>query len=291
MTRRSAAPRLDARTIVLTMLAMVSFAANSLLCRLALAAGTIDPASFTLIRIFSGAVTLAIILALSRSGEKRQSSWLGAAALALYAAAFSYGYVALTAGIGAFLLFGAVQITMVWSGFLQGDRLGRVQICGFLLALIGLAALALRDGFAFNAVGTVLMILSGVAWGIYSLLGRGASHPLAATSGNFLRALPFAAVVFGLGAWSGDLTVTPAGWIYALLSGAVASGMGYAIWYAALPGLTPAQGASVQLSVPVITALVGAILLGEDITLQLMVSGCAILAGIFLIISGRRQLP
>lgn len=279
---------LDKRTMFLTVAAMLAFAANSILCRLALADGSIDPASFTLIRVASGAVALALLLAMNKPRRREQGTWQGAAALIIYAAAFSYGYVSLTAGVGAFLLFGAVQVTMVVSGLLRGDRLSVVQICGFALAITGLAVLAMRGAFALNIVGAVLMIASGVAWGIYSLGGRRASSPLAATMGNFLRALPIAAIIFAFGAVFDSVTATTSGLIYAVLSGAAASGLGYAIWYTALPGLSPAQGASVQLSVPVITAVLGAILLGEALTVPLALSACAILIGILLVIFGKR---
>lgn len=281
---------LDRRTIFLTVLAMLAFAANSILCRLALADGSIDPASFTLIRIVSGALTLALLLAMNKAGRREQGTWLGAASLTIYAAAFSYGYVSLTAGIGAFLLFGAVQVTMVVSGLLRGERLGMVQIFGFALAIMGLAVLAMRGAFVINALGAVLMIGSGVAWGVYSLDGRRASSALAATTGNFLRAIPMALAVFVPGAMSGGVTATMSGWIYAVLSGAAASGLGYAIWYSALPGLSRTQGASVQLSVPVITAILGTILLGEQITTQLALAACAILIGILLVIFGRKAI-
>lgn len=280
---------LDGRTIYLTVLAMLAFAANSILCRLALADGSIDPASFTLVRIASGAAMLGVLLTLRGAWSQREGSWLGAMALVVYAAAFSYGYVSLTAGIGAFLLFGAVQVTMVTSGLLRGERLGMVQIIGFIIAVGGLAVLATRGGFALNAIGASLMILSGIAWGVYSLVGRGASSPMAATTGNFLRALPITAVVFAIGLMMNGVTATTSGWIYAILSGAAASGLGYAIWYSALPGLSPAQGASVQLSVPVITAVFGSVLLNEIITMQLAVSAAAILAGILLVIFGRKS--
>lgn len=279
---------LDRRKMFLTVVAMLAFAANSILCRLALADSLIDPSSFTLIRIASGAMTLALLLAMSKPRRREQGTWQGSVALIIYAAAFSYGYVSLTAGIGAFLLFGAVQVTMVVTGLLRGDRLSTVQVCGFAMAITGLAVMAMRGAFALNIVGAVLMIASGAAWGIYSLIGQRASSPLAATTGNFLRALPIAVVIFTFGAVFDGVTATTSGLIYAVLSGALASGLGYAIWYTALPGLSPAQGASVQLSVPVITALLGAILLGEAVTLPLALSASAILIGIFLVIFGKR---
>lgn len=276
--------RLGMRTALLTIIAMLAFAANSILCRLALADGAIDPASFTLVRIASGALTLWFILLVSGRATLSQGSWLGAIALFIYAAAFSFGYISLSAGTGAFLLFGAVQVTMVLVGIMRGERLTALQCLGFILALAGLAVLVAPGSFAPSLVGAGLMILAGVAWGGYSLLGRGSKSPVLATTGNFVRALPIAGLLMALSFIGMDAVMTPAGITYAILSGAVASGVGYTIWYAALPGLTPAQGASVQLSVPVITAIAGTILLNEQIDLRLLISSVAILGGISLII-------
>jgi drug/metabolite transporter (DMT)-like permease len=275
------------RIIALTVAAMLAFAANSILCRLALAQASIDPASFTFIRIGSAVLTLWLILHGSGKDRAVKGSWRAALALFAYAAVFSFAYVSLPAGTGALLLFGAVQATMVITGLVRGERLASLQWAGFVLALAGLAWLVAPGVSAPPIFSAVLMLAAGVAWGAYSLLGRGASDPLGATAGNFVRALSMAGVLMVLAIASG-LKVDWQGFIYAALSGAAASGLGYVIWYAALPGLSPAQAASVQLSVPVITALAGTLMLGEPITYRLVLSSLAILGGIALVIFSRR---
>jgi drug/metabolite transporter (DMT)-like permease len=274
------------RTIGLTIVAMLAFAANSVLCRLALAHGSIDPGSFTLVRVGAGVVTLWLILALTGRASVMQGSWWAAFALFVYAAAFSFAYITLSAGAGALLLFGAVQATMVATGLVRGEQLTAPQWFGFVVALVGLAALLAPGAAAPPIGGALLMLAAGVAWGAYSLLGRGAVDPLASTAGNFLRALPISVILLGLAAMFGT-KLDQSGLVYAIMSGAVASGLGYTIWYAALPGLSPAQGASVQLSVPLVTALAGTIALGEAITIRLSLSSVAILGGIALVITSR----
>jgi drug/metabolite transporter (DMT)-like permease len=274
------------RTIGLTTVAMVAFAANSVLCRLTLAHGSIDPASFTFVRIGSGVVVLWLIVALTKRASVIVGSWRAAFALFAYAAAFSFAYIKLSAGAGALLLFGAVQATMVTTGFLRGERLTAAQWFGLVVALVGLAALLVPGAAAPPIDGALLMLAAGVAWGAYSLLGRGAVDPLSNTAGNFLRALPMAVILVGF-AVSFRTNLDQSGLVYAIMSGAVASGLGYTIWYAALPGLSPAQGASVQLSVPVITAVAGSIALGETITIRLSLSSLAILGGIALVIASQ----
>ncbi len=274
------------KAIFLTVLAMIAFAANSILCRLALAHSSIDPASFTLIRIGSGVLALWIILGAGRKVSAVGGSWRGAFALFAYAGAFSWAYVTLSASTGALLLFGAVQATMVITGLVRGEKLTVPQWLGFVLSLGGLTALLIPGASAPPLAGALLMMTAGVAWGAYSLLGRGAVDPLGATAGNFLRALPLAAVAFALASAAGTHQA-PDGVLYAVLSGALASGVGYTIWYAALPSLSPVQGASVQLSVPVITALAGTLTLGEGISGRLALTSVAILGGIGLIIASR----
>lgn len=275
------------RTILLTTLAMLAFAGNSLLCRLALAGGHIDSAGFTLIRIASGAVTLAALARIGPNARSLTGSWPAAVALLAYAVAFSYAYVRLPAGTGAFLLFAAVQTTMIAAGLARGQRLTGLQWLGSALALAGLAILAAPGADAPPPFSALLMVASGAAWGAYSLLGRGTVDALGATAGNFLRALPLAVVVL-LPALLALPMPGAAGVTCAVLSGALASGVGYAIWYAALPGLSPAQGASVQLSVPVITAAIGALALAEPVTWRLALSSATILGGIALVIGMRR---
>lgn len=275
------------RVLLLTAFAMLAFAGNSLLCRLALKTTAIDAVSFTGVRILSGALMLLALLHLRHGGGRTSGSWRGAAALFAYAAAFSYAYLQLDAGAGALLLFGAVQVSMVAWGLLCGERFNPVQLLGFLLALGGLIALLLPGASAPPLAGALLMLVSGVAWGSYSLLGRGIADPLAATTGNFLRAIVFA----GLLAlpFLADLRLDTAGLLYATLSGALTSGIGYAIWYSALPGLSAIQAASVQLSVPILASLSGALLLAEHISLRLLLVSVAVLGGIALILRGRAR--
>jgi drug/metabolite transporter (DMT)-like permease len=271
------------QTLALTAVAMLAFAGNSLLCRLALQHSGIDPASFTSVRLTSGAV---VLWALVRwRGQRPAGDWGSAAALFVYAAAFSYAYLSLSAGTGALLLFGAVQATMLGWGLWHGQRLGRGQTAGLVLAMGGLVALLLPGVTAPPAGGALLMTAAGVAWGVYSLRGRGAGDPTAVTAGNFVRASALA-VPLALAAlpWA---RVDVAGLLWALCSGAVTSGLGYAIWYTALKGLQPTSSASVQLSVPVLTALGGVALLSEPLTLRLALCSAAILGGIACVITGQ----
>lgn len=277
------------RTLSLTGLAMIAFAGNSILCRLALKATSIDAVSFTGIRLFAGALMLALLLKVRRRAASDGGNWRAAAALFVYAAAFSYAYVQLDAGTGALLLFGAVQVTMILVGLLRGEALRGQALLGLLLALGGLLAQLLPSASAPPLAGALLMLLSGVAWGLYSLLGRKGSDPLAITTGNFLRAIAFAALLALV--FHTDLRLDGMGVVYAVLSGAVASGIGYAIWYSALPGLSAIQGASVQLSVPILAALSGAVLLGEAISLRLALVSLAVLGGIALILLAKVRTP
>jgi drug/metabolite transporter (DMT)-like permease len=269
-------------TLSLTLLAMIAFAGNSLLCRLALQQTAIDPASFTTVRIVSGALTLWLIVRLRSSSHSAAGSWPSALALFAYAAAFSYAYVSLSAATGALLLFGAVQATMLGYGLWAGERLRRRQFIGLALALGGLVGLLMPGLAAPPLSGALLMLGAGVAWGVYSLRGKGAGDATCVTAGNFLRAIPMA-LLLGLAAlpWS---SLDLAGFCYALSSGALASGVGYAIWYTALRGLKTTSAATVQLSVPVITALGAIAFLGEAISLRLLLTSAAILGGIALVI-------
>lgn len=277
------------RTLSLTGLAMIAFAGNSLLCRLALKTTGIDAVSFAGIRLFSGALMLTLLLKLRHRAASDGGNWRAAAALFVYAAAFSYAYVQLDAGTGALLLFGAVQVTMILVGLLRGESLRGQALFGFLLALGGLLVQLLPSASAPPLAGALLMLLSGVAWGLYSLLGRTGSDPLAISSGNFARAIAFAALLAAI--FHADLRLDMPGLVYAVLSGAVASGIGYAIWYSALPGLSAIQGASVQLSVPILAALSGAVLLGEAISLRLALVSLAVLGGIALILLAKVRAP
>jgi drug/metabolite transporter (DMT)-like permease len=270
------------RIIVLTTLTMIAFASNSLLCRAALKDTGIDPASFTTIRLISGAMMLWLVVSLSRGTHTGRGNWLSAFALFAYAASFSFAYVSLPAATGALLLFGAVQTTMIGHGIWAGERLRRLQFAGLVLALAGLVGLLLPGLTAPPVIGSLLMLGAGVAWGVYSLRGRGAGNPTRVTAGNFLRAVPFAAALSVLMVDRSSLD--SAGFWYAVASGALASGIGYAIWYTALPALKATKAATVQLSVPVIAALGGIVFLGEPLTLRLILSSVAILGGIALVI-------
>ncbi|WP_217474582.1 DMT family transporter [Stutzerimonas stutzeri] len=273
---------MTARTLLLTALAMLAFAGNSLLCRAALRDSQIDPASFTALRLFAGALVLWLLLRTRKRATTVPGNWAGACSLFIYAAAFSYAYLHLDAGAGALLLFGAVQLSMITWGLFKGERLHRLQLVGLVLAAAGLVALLLPGASTPSLSASLLMVLAGVAWGAYSLLGKGTPDPLAATAGNFIRTLPIAAMLCLLAL--GSLEWDSAGVLYALLSGGITSGIGYAIWYAAMPGLAAIQAASVQLSVPLLTALAGSALLGETLTGRLILAGVAILGGIALVL-------
>lgn len=279
---RSSMTRRMTTTVALTAFAMFAFAANSILCRLALAHTTIDPATFTLVRLVSGAVVLSL-LAFSQGRRAVAGSWPAAMALLVYAAGFSFAYVSLPAATGALLLFGAVQATMIISGLVSGERLTVLQWSGLSLAVIGLTMLLAPGVTAPEPTGAMLMATAGIAWGIYSLLGRGGADPLATTAGNFGRAAALAIPLLVLMASRWD----KAGLFLAAVSGAVASGIGYAVWYAALPGLTATRAASVQLSVPVITALSGVLLLSEPVSTRLLLTSMAVLSGIALVVWAR----
>lgn len=273
-------------TIVLTLLSMLAFAGNSLLCRAALSAGRIDAASFASIRIVSGAVVLFSIVRWRDSRSSGAGSWVSAFALFAYAATFSFAYVSLSAATGALLLFGAVQACMIGFGLYRGERLRLGQGLGLVCALAGLVGLLLPGLSAPPPGGAALMLAAGVAWGIYSLRGQGGGNPLQVTAGNFLRAAAFA-VVLSLALWS-RASMDWRGLGLAVASGAVTSGLGYVIWYTALPGLKVTSAATVQLSVPVLAALGGIVLLGESASLRLVLASLAILGGIGAVIAGRR---
>jgi drug/metabolite transporter (DMT)-like permease len=274
------------RLSILVALAMIAFAANSLLCRLALRGGAIDAASFTTIRIVSGAVVLWVIARMRGGTMTSAGSWGSAAALFGYAAAFSFAYVELAAAVGALILFCAVQVTMIGWGLWRGERIVARQAAGLALAIGGLVGL-LWPGLSAPPPGSAaLMLAAGIAWGIYSLRGRRSGDPTIATAGNFMRAAAFA-VILSL-VTLGGASVGAAGVLYAIASGALASGLGYAIWYTALPGLTATKAATIQLSVPVLAAAAAVVLLDEAITLRLVLGSVAILGGIALVVVARR---
>lgn len=269
-------------TLALTLIAMTAFAGNSLLCRAALKGTAIDAASFTTLRLLSGALVLWLFLNRRKAPANPTGNWVSAGALFVYAAAFSFAYISLTAATGALLLFGAVQVTMIGYGLWRGERLSPRQVMGIMLAIGGLVALLLPDAAAPPLIGAMLMLCSGIAWGVYSLRGKGATDPIAITAGNFSRAVPLTLLLSLLTLGRGSIDTE--GVLYAVLSGALASGSGYAVWYTALRDLTSTTAATVQLSVPVITAAGGIILLGESLSLHLLLSSIAILGGIALVV-------
>jgi len=271
------------RTLALTATALVAFAANSWLCRAALRSHAIDAASFTALRLATGAAVLWLLV---RSGERRVGSFGSAAALFAYALSFSLAYLALDAGVGALILFAAVQLTMLAGGILEGHRSSPAEVLGVALALAGLVVLGAPGASAPPPPAAAGMTLAGIAWGIYSLRGRGVERPLLATADNFRRTLPAAALVAVVAVVNGA-RATPRGALLAALSGGLTSGVGYAIWYAALPALRPLVAGLVQLLVPILAALGGIVLLGERLTGRLLVAGSLVLAGLGLALARR----
>ena len=309
------------RVFILTLVTMTAFAGNSLLCRLALKQTSIDAASFTFIRIISGAIALWPIVkfrkrlmvdrttsplverspnsppvtrlprrSLAKAGHSslpRAGNWPSGLALFAYAAAFSFAYISLSAGTGALLLFGAVQATMIIWGLRRGEQLRARQWVGLTFALGGLVALLFPGLSAPPLGGSILMLGAGIAWGIYSLRGQASGDPISETAGNFLRAVPLAVVLsVAFLPWA---SLDRPGIGFAILSGAIASGVGYAIWYTALPGLKAASAATVQLSVPVLAAAGGILFLGESITVRLLFASVAVLGGIALVVMEKRR--
>ena len=276
------------RILCLTAGAMAAFAGNSLLCRMALKETGIDAASFTAIRLVSGALVLWAVARSTRGAQTGQGNWWSALALFAYAACFSFAYVSLPTGTGALLLFGAVQALMIGYGIWSGERLRPLQLGGLALAFGGLAGLLLPGVSAPPLVGSVLMLLAGVSWGIYSLRGKGAGDPTRVTAGNFLRAAPLAVGLGLVMLLSRDASLDAAGFWLAVASGALTSGIGYAVWYTVVPALKATTAASVQLSVPVLAALGGIAFLGEPLTLRLALTSVAILGGIALVVLQKR---
>ncbi len=272
----------SARIVVLTSLAMIAFAGNSLLCRAALIGASIDAASFTTIRLISGAVVLCLLARFRTDRSVDTGNWLSALALFVYASGFSFAYLSLPAATGALLLFGAVQVTMIGYSLYKGESLLKLQVLGLMLALAGLVGLLLPGLSTPPMLASILMISAGVAWGVYSLRGSGAGDPTRVTAGNFLRAVPITLVLSAL--TFKDASLDNAGIWYAIASGGLASGMGYAIWYTVLPALKPTSAATVQLSVPVIAAFGGIVLLGEPLTMRFIMASIAIICGIALVI-------
>jgi drug/metabolite transporter (DMT)-like permease len=274
-------------TLILTAAAMVAFAANSVLCRLALGAGLIDAASFATVRTISGALMLAGILLARRRAVTARPDWRSVLALYLYMVFFAFAYLSLSAGTGALILFGAVQLTMFTVALRSGEHFSAVSWTGLALAIAGLVYLVSPGLSAPDPLGAALMTVAGIAWGAYSLVGRSAADPTEATAHNFLYAVPLVVVTSLV--FIADFEVTAAGAGYAVASGAVASGIGYAIWYTALKGLSGTGAATVQLSVPVIAAIGGVLLLSEAVTLRLVVASAATLGGVALVLTQRNR--
>jgi len=269
------------RIFSLTALAMIAFAANSILARLALTGGDIGPWSFTAIRFISGAVCLALIIGPMKT--LRQGSWNAAFALLLYGIFFSYAYLLLSAGTGALILFAVVQITMIGGGLLAGERLRTLQWLGLALAMGGLVYLMLPSVAPPSPIGAIMMSLSGLGWGLYSLIGRGKGNPTALTAGNFLRAAIICAVItLPVLLILPETSIGPKGIGLALLSGIMTSGIGYVIWYMALKHLTATRAGIAQLTVPFIAAIGGMLFIAEPFTLRFFIAMCLTLLGVAL---------
>ncbi|MGI9105035.1 MAG: DMT family transporter [Pyrinomonadaceae bacterium] len=284
-------PRL--KTLACTGFALTAFAANSILCRLALGGRTMDAASFSTVRLAAGAITLLLITTSLRhrtiattSRKTTRRKWVSAILLFLYAIAFSFAYISLSAGTGALILFGSVQTTMLAAALHSGERPHPLEWSGLLVALAGLVCLVFPGLTAPSPASSLLMIIAGISWGFYTLRGRGVADPLADTTSNFVRALPLAVVVSLI--TFRQLHLSPGGLGLAVLSGALASGVGYVVWYAALRELTATRAATVQLAVPVLTAAGGILLLSEDMSLRLLLAAIMILGGVGLALLGRR---
>lgn len=285
------------QTFVMTALALIAFAANSVLCRLALAGDEIDPASFTMVRLFSGAITLLFILSLQSKSVKAalpnlrdcvrsNGSWYGALALFAYAVTFSYAYITLDTATGALILFGSVQVSMLAKSILTGTRLNKFEWLGMLLACSGLAYLLLPQANTPALLGFILMLLSGTSWAAYTIVGQQSGDPLKATTSNFVRSLPFVVVLMSVLMF--EMNFTEYGVWLAITSGAITSGLGYAIWYKAIKSLTSIQSGVVQLLVPIIAAAGGIVFASEQVSNELVIASLLTLGGILLVLLNRK---
>lgn len=272
---------------LLTLFAMLAFAANTVLCRLALVSNggeaSIDAASFTSIRLISGAIILILLLSVqTRELKPKNINPISTMMLFIYAICFSFSYIDISAGTGALILFGTVQLTMIIFGLIKGERPGYLALTGILLAFAGLIYLLLPGVSAPPLMNALLMMIAGLAWGIYSLRGKGVTNPLVATSWNFIGTLPLVLLTYLI--FKADIHLTQKGIVFAILSGALASGVGYSIWYAALPYLSATRAATVQLTVPIISSIGGIIFLSEQLSLRLILASIAVLGGVYLTI-------
>lgn len=278
------------KTALLTTLALVAFAGNSILCRLALGENTIDAASFTSVRLLSGMIVLALILKTlqARDSVASKGSWKSSFLLFIYAITFSYAYISLDTGIGALILFASVQITMIFFGWLSGGRFHFTEWLGVILSFLGFMYLVFPQLSSPSLVGFLLMTISGIAWGLYTLAGKTSKNPLSDTTYNFIRSFPLVIILIAFSIQNTTLSLE--GIFLAIISGGVTSGIGYAIWYVALGSLSSMQAAVVQLLVPVIAALGGILFANEVISARLLVSSVIILGGILMVVLGKHYL-
>jgi drug/metabolite transporter (DMT)-like permease len=269
-----------ARTALATAFALAAFAANSILCRMALRTASIDPATFTSIRLVAGAITLCLVLLLGSKRVSLRGHWVSALVLNAYAVGFSFAYIQLTAGTGALLLFGAAQIVMIAAGFLAGERINKIIVAGWVIAITGIVILTAPSVSSPPLGASALMLAAGIAWGWFSLRGRGSKNPIAENAGIFVWSIPMALLI-NLSPVAKTFATTN-GIVLAALSGSIASGLGYAAWYTALPKLKAITAANLQLTVPALAALGGAVLFHEAITIRLLLSAAMVLGGVAL---------
>jgi drug/metabolite transporter (DMT)-like permease len=280
-----------AKIFFYTAFALIAFAFNSILCRLALKADEIDAVSFTVIRLLSGAFTLLAINYFFNKTKEGRGNWISAFFLFAYAICFSFAYLSLTTGTGALILFSSVQFTMIWIGLVRGERPGTLEWLGLALALGGLVWLVFPGLYAPPPISSALMAVAGMSWGVFTLRGRGSTNAVAEMSGNFLRSAPMILLVFLIALlFVYQIKLSQNGIIFAVLSGAVASGIGYSVWYAVLKHHTATRAAILQLAVPALAAFGGVVVLAEAISLRLVLASALILCGIGLAVAGKKKL-